>query len=130
VAQAGAQARSWEERPQTLGRAVEAIGQHPPDPIRRLLVERCTLELSIGLGKGYGTGVLGVPQMPEDTTGDNRGQVYFRCQTVTVLFIGQDIRRQRQPTPGQDRHHTLLPQRTDQTVEGHGGEMADHGAPF
>jgi hypothetical protein len=45
---------------------------------------------------------------------------------VTVFFISQEIDRQRQPTPGQHWHHTLLPQRTDQTVEGHGGDVTDH----
>jgi hypothetical protein len=49
---------------------------------------------------------------------------------MTVLFIGQDICGQRQPTPGQHGHHTLLTQRTDQTIEGHRRDMADHGAPL
>src|SRR5262249_48994141 len=41
--------------------------------------------------------------MPDDTAGDNRGQVHFLCQTVTALFIGQEIGGQRQPTPGEHR---------------------------
>jgi hypothetical protein len=34
MAEAGAQARSWKERPHALGRASEAIGENPFDPGR------------------------------------------------------------------------------------------------
>jgi len=60
VAEAIAQARSREEHAHTLGGTVEAIGQHPSDPIGRLLVDRRALELLIGLGQGNCTGLLGV----------------------------------------------------------------------
>jgi hypothetical protein len=57
VAPAGAQARPWKPRAQTLGRAVKAVGEAPFDPIRRLLVDSCTLQHPIGLGKGRRTGL-------------------------------------------------------------------------
>ena len=65
VAEAVAEACTREQRPHTLGRAVEAIGQDASDPIRRLLLGRRTLKLPIGLGKGRRTGVLGVAQVPD-----------------------------------------------------------------
>ena len=42
-----------------------------------------------------------------------------------MLFIGQEIDGQRQPTPGQHRHQALLTQRTDQAIEGHRGDMVE-----
>jgi hypothetical protein len=42
-----------------------------------------------------------------------------------MLFIGQDIGRQRQMTLDEDVDQTVLAQGADQTREGHGGEMAD-----
>jgi hypothetical protein len=75
--------------------AVEAIGQNAPDAVGRLMMERCTLKLPIGLGKSRGTGLLDVPQMPDDTSTDNGREVHVLCQTVTMLFIGQEIDGQR-----------------------------------
>jgi hypothetical protein len=46
VTQAGAQARSRKERPQTLGRAVEAIGEDPFEPVRGLLLGCRALKLA------------------------------------------------------------------------------------
>jgi len=40
-----------------------------------------------------------------------------------MLLVGQEVGGQRQPTPGQDRHETVLTEGADETVEGHGGEM-------
>jgi hypothetical protein len=68
--------------------------------------------------------------MPEHTATDNRGQVHFVGETMAVLLIGQARDRQREPTPGQHGHHTLLTQRTDEARERHGGDMVDHGAPL
>jgi hypothetical protein len=45
-----------------------------------------------------------------------------------VFFIGQDIGGQGQATPGEHGDQTVLPQRTDETVERHGRDMMDHGA--
>ena len=73
MAQTVAQARSREERAHTFDRAVEAIGQDASDPIGRLLVERRALEHTIGLGKGRGTCLLSVAEMPDHTATDNRG---------------------------------------------------------
>jgi hypothetical protein len=51
MAQAGAEAHSRKQRPQTFVGAVEAIGEDPFDPVRRLLLERRALKLAIGLGQ-------------------------------------------------------------------------------
>jgi len=63
VAQAVAEACTREQRPPTADRAVEAIGQDASDPIRRRLLDRCPLQLPIGLHKGCGTGLRGVAQI-------------------------------------------------------------------
>ena len=49
---------------------------------------------------------------------------------MAVLFIGQEIGGQGQPTPRQDRHQPLVAKRTDQAIEGHRREMADDRAPL
>src|SRR5438128_5961661 len=87
VAQAGAQARPREQRPQTPGGAVEAIGEDPFDPIRRLLLRRGALKLAIGLGKGNRTGLFRVAQMPNDTATHDRGEVHFLGETPAVFLI-------------------------------------------
>jgi hypothetical protein len=71
MAQAVPQARPRKERPHTARRAVKAIGEDAPDPIRRLLLERRLLKLAVRLGKSRCTGGLGVAQMPDDTATDN-----------------------------------------------------------
>ena len=114
----------------TLGGAVEAIGEDPSDPIRRLLLGRRALKLAIGLRKGHRTGLRGVAQMPEHAPTDNGRQVDFVCQTRAVLLIGEEIDGQWQTTPGQDRHQTVVAERTDQAIERHRREVADHRAPF
>jgi hypothetical protein len=100
VAQAVAQARSGEERAHMLGGAVEAIGEDPFDPVRRLPLDRRALERAVGWGQGRRTRLLGVAQRPEHTAADNRGQVRLVAETMRVCLLGQDIKRQRQPTPG------------------------------
>ena len=55
MAQAVAQACPREQRPHTLGGAVEAIGQDAADPIRRLLLERGALKLLIGPSESEAT---------------------------------------------------------------------------
>ena len=87
VAQTVTEACSREQRPHALRSAVEAIGEHPFDPIGRLLVERRTLEHLIGLGKGGRTGLRRRAQVPDDTATDNRGQIDLVGETATVLLI-------------------------------------------
>ncbi|HSX79701.1 MAG TPA: hypothetical protein VLQ80_14165 [Candidatus Saccharimonadia bacterium] len=96
VAQAIAKARPREQRPHTFDRAVEAIREDAPDPIRRLVLGRRTLEGLIGLGKGCRTGLRGVAQMPDHPPLNNRRQIDLVSETVTVLFIGEEIRGQGQ----------------------------------
>ena len=128
MAQTIAQVRPREQRPPTFDRAVEAIGQDAPDPIRGLLLQRGALERLIGLRKGGGTSVLSVAQMPEHPTTDNRRQIHFVGQTAAVLLIGQEIGGEGQTTPGQHHHETVMAERADQTIQGHWREMTDHRA--
>ena len=118
-------ARPRKQRAHALGGAVETIGQDPLDPVGRLLLRRRALKLSIGLGQGSRTGVLGVAQMPDDPSADNRGQIHLVGETVAVLLVGQEIGGSGETTPGQHGHQAVLAQRTDQTIESHGREMAD-----
>jgi hypothetical protein len=74
VAQAVAETHPREERPHTLGRAVEAIREDPSDPIRGLPLGCGAFELPIGLGQGYRTGGLAA-------------SVYPRCQRMRPLTI-------------------------------------------
>ena len=66
--------------------------------------------------------------MPDDTTTDNGGEIHLRSESAAMLFVGQERDRQRQPTPGQHGHQTLVATHTDEAVERHGGEMVEHGA--
>jgi hypothetical protein len=91
VAQTGAEAHSREERPRTLGRAVEAVEQAPPHPMRELLLGRSTLQLSIGLGQGCRPGFLRVPERLEHAATDHRGQIPLLGETAAVLLLGQAI---------------------------------------
>src|SRR5262245_27435239 len=75
VPQAEAETCSRKERSHTLRGTVKAIDEHPSDPIRRLLLRGCALKHPIGLGQSCRTRVLGIAQMPEHSTADNRGQI-------------------------------------------------------
>src|SRR5207302_3916667 len=130
MAEAVAETHPWKERPHALGRAIKAIGESPFDPVRWLVLDRYTLKLPIGLRKGNCTGLRGIAQMPDHAPMNNGRQVDFSCQTRAVLLIGEDIDGQSESTPGQHGDQTLLPQRTDQTVEGHGRDMVEHRAPL
>src|SRR5918999_2631780 len=66
--------------------------------------------------------------MPEHPATDNRGEIHPVGEAMSMLLIGQEIDGQRQPAPGQHGDQTLAAKRTDQAIEGHGGEMGDYGA--
>jgi hypothetical protein len=87
------------------------------------------LKLLIRVGKRRRTGGLGATQVPDHTTTDDRGQIDSASEAIAVLFIGQAIGRQRETTPSQYGDQTLAAKHTDQVIEGHGGETADHRAP-
>ena len=129
LAQAIAQARAWEERPHTLGGAVEAIGAAPPDPLRRLLLGRRALTRLIRPGQGGRTGRRRLAQMPEDAAAGDRGHIDLVGQTAAVFCSDQERAGQGQATPGEHRHQTRVAERTDQAIDGHGGAMAEHGTP-
>src|SRR5215471_14175658 len=82
VAQTGAEARSRKQRPQTPGGAVEAIGEDPFDPVRRLLLRCGALKLTIGLCKGNHACLCGIAEMPEHPAMDNRWQIHLRSETA------------------------------------------------
>jgi hypothetical protein len=69
--------------------------------------------------------VFGVPQMPDDPSTNDRGEIHPVGETVTVLLIGEEIGGQRQVTPRQHRHQALGAERTNQAVEGHRGDMIE-----
>ena len=125
VAQAVAQACPWKQGPHTADGAVEAIGEGTPHAIRGLLFQGRLLKYAVGLGEGGRTLRVTVAQVPDHPATDDRGQIDPVGETATVFFIGQDIRRQRQATASQHRDEAVLAKRTDQAIEGHGGEVAD-----
>jgi hypothetical protein len=125
MAQAAAETCPRKQGPHTLGGALEAISEDAPDAIGRLLVERRTLERLIRCSKGYRTGLCGVAEMPDHTATDNRGQIHLVGKTLAVLFIGQEIDGQRQPTPRQHRHQALLTERTHHAIEGHRRDIVE-----
>ena len=110
MAQAVAQARPRKQRAQALAGAVEAIRQDAPDARGRLVLERRTLKHAIGLGQGRGTGLLGLAEMPEHAVTDNHGQIDLVGETAAMFLVGQEIGRQRETTPGQHSHHTVMAQ--------------------
>lgn len=128
--EAVAQARPRKERAHALDSAVKTISEDASDPIGGLVTGRGALKLAIGLGQGRRTGLLGVAQMANHAATDNRREVHVVCQTLTVLFLSHEIRRQRQTTPCQHRNSTLLAEGADETIKGHGGDMADDRAPL
>src|SRR5262249_9205306 len=97
MAEAVAETRPREPRPQALNGTVEPISQDASDPIGWFLPGCGTLKHPIGLSKGRRTRLRGVAEMPEHAPTDNGRQVDFVCQTFAVLLIGEDIDRQRQP---------------------------------
>jgi hypothetical protein len=130
VGQSVAQARLGQQRPETVARAVDALGQAPPDPIRWLLLVRSLWKLSIGRGQGRRTGVLGLPQMPTQAATDHGREVDFLGETVAVLFLNQERGWQRQIASGQPRPHTLVPKRTAEAREGNRRDRPFHRTPL
>ena len=126
VAQAVAQARARQERPPTLGGAVEAIGEDPLDPVRRLLLASHALQRAIGRGQGRGTGVLGIAQRPEHPATDQRGPVHVGRETVTRLLVCQAVGGQRPPTPRQHSDQTVLAACANEALERPGRDLGDH----
>jgi hypothetical protein len=51
----------------------------PRTPIGRLLLERRVLEPLIGPGKGCRTGLIGIVQVPDHATPNDRGDVHLLC---------------------------------------------------
>jgi hypothetical protein len=91
VAQTVAYADARKERPHTLGRAVETIGEDPLDAIRWLLLGYRALKRPIGLGESGRTRLCRIAQVPEDPPAHNRRQIDLVSETAAVLFIGEDI---------------------------------------
>jgi hypothetical protein len=128
VAETGADTGSREERAQALGHAGAPVAHDAADPRGWLLVHRCPLARLIRRGKGWRTGLRRRAEVPEDTAGDNRGQLPLVGQTRAGRFIGQARDRPWEATPGQHRHQALRPKGTEQARERHGGERIEHRA--
>ena len=88
------------------------------------------LKLAVRLGKGHCAFGLAVAQMPDHPATDDGGQINAFGEAFTVLFVGQDIGRQRQVTLEQHADQAVLAQGADQTIEGHGRDMTDGRAPL
>jgi hypothetical protein len=58
--------------------------------------------------------------MPEHSATDNRGEIHLLGETAAVLFIGQEIDGQWEPTPGEHGHQSMLAERADEAIQGHG----------
>ena len=94
-----------------------------------MLVTAVSQTLAIGLGKGGGPGVRGRSQGPPHPATDHRRELDLVRETVTRLLVGQEVGGQRQPTPRQHEHQTLVAEGTDQALESHGREVTAHGTP-
>jgi len=109
---------------------VEAIRQDAPNSRGRVLLGGRVLKLPVRLGKGHRTLVFGIPQMPDDPSTNDRGEIRPVGETVTVFLIGKEIGGQRQVTPRQHRHQALGAERTNQAIESHRGDMIDDRTPL
>jgi hypothetical protein len=56
------------------------------------------LKLAVGLGKSHRAFGVTVAQVPDYPATDDGGQIDSFSETLAMLFIGQDIGRQRQAT--------------------------------
>jgi hypothetical protein len=88
VAQAVAQVYARKQAPHVLGGAIKAIGEHPLNPVGRLMLERRALECLIGLGKSCRTRLLSIAYVPEYTAPDHRGQIHPISEAMAVLLLG------------------------------------------
>ena len=119
MAQAIAHANPRKQGPHTLGGAVKAIDEGALHPVGWCMFQGGPLKLAVGLGKGHRTFGVAVAQMPDHPATDEGGQIDPIGETLAMLFIGQNIRRQRQVTFDQDADQTVLAQGAAQAIEGH-----------
>jgi hypothetical protein len=122
LAQAGAQARSRDERAPTFARAGAASGEDTPDPLRRRRLGGGAWERLIRRGQGGGTRLLGRAPMPEPAPADERGPRDLVGETAAVCGLAPARDGQGQAPPEQPRHPTLRPQGPDEAVERQGRE--------
>lgn len=83
------------------------------------------LKLAVRLGKGHRTFGRAGAQVPDYPTTDDGGEIDPIGEAVAVLFVGQEIGRQRQMTLEQHADQALLAKGADQAIQGHRGEVAD-----
>ena len=86
MAQAIAQARSWKSV-RILLVVLSKPSVRTPRTRYRLPLGRRTLKYLIRLGKGCGTGLRRIAQVPEESTTDNGRKVHFVGETMAVLLI-------------------------------------------
>src|SRR5215510_1549514 len=130
MAQAKPQTCSWKQSPYATDRTVKAIGEGAFDLVRWLMRKACLLKHAVRLGEGSRALRVAVTQMPDHTAPDDSWQIDSLGETRAMLFIGQDIGRQRQMTVAQHVHQAVLSQGTDQAIEGQRRDMANGGTPF
>jgi hypothetical protein len=130
VTQTEPQTSFWKHGAHTADGTVKAIGESPPDLVRWLMRKGNALKLAVGLGKSHRAFGGTVAQVPDDPATDDGGQIDALSETLAMLFIGQDIDRQRQATHDQSRDEAVLSQGTNQAIEGHGRDMADGRTPL
>jgi hypothetical protein len=128
-AEAGAPARAWTERPQTLGGAGQARAPAPVAPLRRLVLGGRAWQRALGLGPGRGTRLLRSAERPEHAATDAGRQVHLFRQTAAGFGIGQERGGQGPAPPAQHGAPTLWPSRPDETLARQGRERMEHRAP-
>jgi len=127
-AQAHAHACCGTQRPPTLGRTLQAIGEGPPDPGRRRRRQGCAGTRALGCGTGAGPrGRAGAPR-PEPPAAADGGPSPRLRPASAVRGIGQARDRARQGTPRHNGHQARRPQGPDSVREGQGREEG-RGAP-
>ena len=128
MAQAHAHACCGTQRPPTLGRTLQAIGEGPPDPGRRRRRQGCAGTRALGCGTGAGPrGRAGAPRPAPPAAADGGPSPRLRPASA-VRGIGQARDRARQGTPRHNGHQARRPQGPDSAREGQGREEG-RGAP-
>src|SRR5438309_267645 len=82
-------ARAWPPRPPTVGRAVPALGQPPPDPRPGRRRGCGAWAPARGGGTGRRPGLLGGAQRPDDASAAHRGERHRGGETAAVRGLSQ-----------------------------------------
>jgi hypothetical protein len=130
VAPAEAETRPRPPGPPPRRGAVNALGEDPSDPRRRLRLGWRAWARPRGPGQSRRAGRLGVPHRPAHAAPDAGRTVHVLRQTTAVLCLRDDSRGPWEPTPAQPRDPALGAHRTDPARDRQGGERAEARAPL